>query len=61
MTTHNVGFFNVDDNRDDETQFDVESMDDLYELFKEFCIDNKLPADTPIDYIDYVCENKGGI
>ena len=57
MATYNVGFFNLDDGRDDETQFDVDSLDELYKLFAEFCTDNELPTDTPIDYIELVNES----
>ena len=52
MAIYNVGFFNLDDGRDDETQFDVSSMEELYEMFSEFCAENELSSDTSIDYIE---------
>lgn len=52
--TYNVGFYNIVDNRDDETQFDVEDMEELHELFRDFCKENDLPSDTQIYYIDQV-------
>ncbi len=50
--TYNVGFYNSVDNRDDETQFDVEDMEELHELFRDFCKENDLQSDTQIDYIE---------
>lgn len=37
--TVNVGFVNSD-GEDDETQFDIDNLDDLAELFSDFCEEN---------------------
>lgn len=50
--TYNVGFYNCVDNCYDATQFDVESMTELDEVFQIFCLENGMPRNTPIDYIE---------
>lgn len=40
MVTVNIGFWNNVDNMEDETQFDVERVDELAEVFNDFCDEN---------------------
>lgn len=50
IKTVNIGFINTD-GRDDETQFDVTNMDELKELWFDFCVDEKI-----ITYVEEVAE-----
>lgn len=45
---YNIGF-----NDGDETQFDVDSFEDLQKCWQVFCFENKLLVDC-VDYVDYV-------
>ena len=51
---YNIGFYNDDTKRDDETQFDVKSMSELNELFAIFCKENHIDPNTQIYYIEEV-------
>lgn len=46
------GSYNVGFNNGDETQFDVDTFEDLQECWIDFCSDNDIPTDC-VDYVDY--------
>ncbi len=48
--TYNIGFIN-DEGRDDETQFSAENIDDLVELWEEFCRENGFRYDS-VTYVE---------
>lgn len=61
-TTWDIGFINPeivnyqgDGIANDETQFRAESVDELEELYEDFCKENNLPADT-VTYAEIVHE-----
>lgn len=45
--SYNIGF-----NDGDETQFDVDSFEDLQECWIGFCSENSIPTDC-VDYVEY--------
>lgn len=49
LNTVDVGFINSD-GKDDETQFDVETFDDLKELWLDFCSENNFSPDS-VEYV----------
>ena len=51
---YNIGFYNDITKMDDETQFDVESMSELNELFRDFCKENRIDPNVQIHYIEEV-------
>lgn len=48
---YNIGFANCTD----ATQYDAQDVDEALAWFaNEFCLENGLPTDTPVDYIEQI-------
>lgn len=47
--TYNIGFIGIDG--ESETQFDVNNLSELEELWEDFCHENGLPLDC-VEYVE---------
>lgn len=54
LATYRIGFINcICEEMEDQTELDAENMDDLEQLYREFCEENALLSNTVI-YIERI-------